>query len=329
PEDHPSEDPIFPLVSAPIPQAVDIQPSIEIGPSDTGQAAPGAATPGELAPPQIRDTLRSPSDQESQPRSVRNLEAAPDLAPQPDVDVTAPNRPNESNSPNESNRPNEPVATGATSTRMATTTAAESDKTLYSPSESAAPPRSIPSRSARPSPIPPDRQRQVGWMQAVGLATLAGIVTFAVTVPIASWFHRRQEPLRTEPPVAAEASPTASTPPVADQSSVPASAISGGTAPNASESSNSPPAPSASIEEIAVPSNVTLRPGEAVIEVMTGGDHAIFLDDTFVGRGPVRVIPVANGRHVVRTRLNGAERSDSVEVGTGRALRLSLEQAWK
>jgi hypothetical protein len=83
------------------------------------------------------------------------------------------------------------------------------------------------------------------------------------------------------------------------------------------------------LEEIPTPSDDTLAPNQALIEVLTSGGHAIFVDDNFVGRGPVRVITVTPGRHQVRTRLNGVERTDPVEVGAGRSLRLSLEQAWK
>jgi hypothetical protein len=40
-------------------------------------------------------------------------------------------------------------------------------------------------------------------------------------------------------------------------------------------------------------------------------------------------VTVTPGRHVVRTRLNGVERTDHLEVGAGHAMRLSLEKAWK
>jgi hypothetical protein len=83
------------------------------------------------------------------------------------------------------------------------------------------------------------------------------------------------------------------------------------------------------VQEGPAPPDITLAPGQALIEVSTGAGHAIFVDDAFVGRGPVRVITVGAGRHNLRTRLNGAERSDNVDVSAGRLLRVSLEQAWK
>jgi hypothetical protein len=87
--------------------------------------------------------------------------------------------------------------------------------------------------------------------------------------------------------------------------------------------------PSATLEEIPTPTDVTLAPGQSLIEIVTAAGHAIFVDDSFVGRGPIRVVTVAPGRHIVRTRLNGVERSDVIEIGAGRSMRLSLEQAWK
>lgn len=338
-EDHPSEDPIFPLVSAPTSPGVEIQPSIDIGPAQAPPTATGSTTAtGDSVPAQAGDTLRSPSG--SQPASAAAQNEP--QAPQENQGATAPTKAEEPVLPEAALSEQQaapipvapvseraaPIPAAPVSERLAAPIEAESDRTLFSPVENDVAPRSIPSRSANPSSVPADRQRQVGWMQAVGLATLAGIVTFAATVPIASWFHRRNEPLRTEPPIATD-SLQAPAPSAEEQPKVALPSASPETTSTAPESTTSRPAASASIEEIPVPSNVTLKPGEALIEVTTGGDHAIFVDDTFVGRGPVRVIPVANGRHIVRTRLNGAERSDPVDLTPGRALRLSLEQAWK
>jgi hypothetical protein len=174
------------------------------------------------------------------------------------------------------------------------------------------------------------------------------MVTFAATVPVASWVRKRQHPVVSEPPVVQQTIPTAAdssdigqavvnansaasvtqppaqspTDPVTTNSETVSTSATASTLPSAAP-------PSAVLKDTPAPSDISLAPGQALIEVATGGGHAIFVDDAFVGRGPIRVITVAAGRHTLRTRLNGVERNDPVEISPGRLLRVSLEQAWK
>ncbi|HEY5957054.1 MAG TPA: hypothetical protein VIV60_10895, partial [Polyangiaceae bacterium] len=188
--------------------------------------------------------------------------------------------------------------------------------------------------------------RPVGWIQALGLAALAGMVTFAATVPLASWVRKRQTPVVAEAPVVQQTMPSTTHSKNFDQHSAntdPAVALpeqrgqdsaqplaATGESPSASASPFvSAATASAVLQDNPAPSDVSLAPGQALVEVLTGGGHAIFVDDAFVGRGPIRVITVAAGHHTLRTRLNGVERNDSIEISPGRLLRVSLEQAWK
>ncbi len=326
PVDRDSEDPVFPLVStANLP--VDVQPSIEIGTSNS-QSAIESLSPSDLKsekpkPIENRDTLRSPEDPvpeavisqyESAVAASTRLQRLGDPAAASTTPASDP--------PSRPASPEQSPSTGRTGS---------------TPNSSNGAPKAQSLRPTSAAPISSAQQpRPVGWIQALGLAALAGIVTFAVTVPVASWIRKRQEPVQTEPPVATN---TLSGPAGTAQPETSSDSSLGMTAPSVGSdpTPNSIGAPNASaqlassakVEEIPVPADVALSPGQALIEVTTGGGHAIFVDDSFVGRGPVRVITVQPGRHVVRTRLNGVERSDSIDVGVGRSLRLSLEQTWK
>lgn len=322
----------------------------------TGDDSATAAAPQETPPcPEKSAPVDGALDlQASSPRSVTN--AAPDDPhrgpPQPspaDVDAAAEVPLAHATAPEVAAQPQSPKAPSVESTRhepdistqgQPRASAHNAARTLLSSSEpNRDRPRPEVARTGthshpRPTPMPP---RQVGWLQALGLATLAGLVTFAATVPIASWIHRRNERAAATaaaraqaalPPDVASEVPSPSDQPPADPKGLVADTLASVAVadPSAAAPKLSAGVPSSS--EIPVPPNVVLKPGEGVIEVSTGGDHAVFVDDAFVGRGPLRVVPVNAGHHVVRTRLNGAERSDSIDIIAGRAVRLSLEQAW-
>jgi len=344
PMDREVEDPVFPLVST-ANVSVEVQRSIDVGPPalEVGQAnrqtkyeslPPSDLTSLDPKPVENRDTLRSPEStnrEAAKPLPDAAIAAAPRAPALPDAAIAAAPRAQVRADPGNGNAPAtdpltspvKPISSERQSTAIGPVAATTSDG---------------PSSKARTSsdPGPAAQQpRPVGWIQALGLAALAGIVTFAATVPIASWIRKRHEPLRTEPPVAIEtmASSTAIDRPTTPQgvaSSTPLPTASSGVTVDGANTpaASAQPAP-ARTEEIPVPADVLLQPNQALIEVLTGGGHAIFLDDSFVGRGPVRVVTVQPGRHIVRTRLNGVERSDAIDVGAGRSLRLSLEEAWK
>jgi CheY-like chemotaxis protein len=323
--DRESEDPVFPLVST-ANVGVEIQPSIEVGASKSQASIKLGPShdskSGEQAPAHNRDTLRSSRDSSPELAKPRNESAGVGSL--------------------KSNAPIQPAAASPACT-------SESPLAPSSPSWIGAAAGPIGGGAPLPSPqlngaplgSALQQSRPVGWIQALGLAALAGIVTFAITVPIASWVHKRQEPPGTEPPVLLETlpgSPNVNDNTGSEKASSENAQVSGNKAldPDAApksgdrvDATGAQPSASATIEEIPLPAEVTLPSGQGLIEVITGGGHAIFVDDSFVGRGPVRVIAVQPGRHLVRTRLNGVERSDPVDVGAGRSLRVSLEQAWK
>jgi CheY-like chemotaxis protein len=325
------EDPVFPLVSTAT-AAVDIQPSIDVGasPSQSSipQTAPQASGP---AAPQNRDTLRSPDGATVDPRPESSLPAPnqpachpdPAIAPTTTAAESAPlaAKPDPAPPPNSSGAESSPPTT-------------KPDRFFGDPhrKNTTATPRSASHISASTEPAIP-QPRPIGLIQALGLAALAGIVTFGITVPIAGWFHKHGHPANSELPLPPDAFPLASSasggttePPKPNLTKQEMTLSTTGPAPSGNAGPQRSPDPV--IQDLGVPSEPNLTPGQALLEVTTTGGHAIFVDDVFVGRGPVRVITVHAGRHVVRTRLNGTERSDAVDVAAGRSIRLSLERSW-
>ncbi|MGC4069671.1 MAG: response regulator [Polyangiaceae bacterium] len=332
-------DPVFPLISA-APPAVDIQPAIEVGelPAPPTEPATSSGTPSETAsreiPPEVgasteatareesaptgitRDTLRSPGDSVAIAGSIpataleKSAEDANEAASTSGAPPAHPAPPTvDLPQPIEAEQQQRPSDVAA---KAASPAPAEPSRAEERPS---APAVRVTSASD------PPQAHSVSWLQAVGLAFLAGAVTFAITVPVARWWRDRPSH---SPAAAALDSASMAAAPIPS----PANEAEPPPAPSASPSGNSTQ-PEAVIDEIPTPSDVTLAPGQALIEVVTAGGHAIFVDDTFVGRGPVRVVTVTPGKHQVRTRLNGIERRDWIEVGAGRSMRLSLAPTWK
>lgn len=299
-------DPVFPLVStAPqsITTGVDVQPAIEI--SDDTRHVKILSGDSESTILPNRDTLRSPGDSTAPfvDEHVVPKPALPEPPEPPEPVVEQPQPLGEPAPASQSSQTESPSRTSDTSPLAPpSTTSRTSDTSSLAP--------------------PSTTSRTVSWLQALGLSLLAGVVTFAITVPIARWVRDRRE--ANEKPLSALAEPTSQLAPTLSAPSVGATP-----APILSADSQVKTQPSATIETIETPADVTLAPGQSLIEIVTAAGHAIFVDDSFVGRGPIRVVTVTPGRHVVRTRLNGVERSDTLEIGAGRSMRLSLEQAWK
>jgi len=75
---------------------------------------------------------------------------------------------------------------------------------------------------------------------------------------------------------------------------------------------------------LAVPSSMTLPSGKALLEIVTGGAHAIFVDGKFVRRGPSCIMPINPGSHLIETRLGGVETRSRIEIAAGQSGRLDL-----
>jgi CheY-like chemotaxis protein/HPt (histidine-containing phosphotransfer) domain-containing protein len=324
--DHDS-DPVFPLVSA-APQVIDVQPALEVGATTNDVLSPVIGSEPPVVVPN-RDTLRSPGG--STPPFIEPI-APPSSAelPSPSSDRAVVTATPPTHSPSETTDEHANLSTKieAFPGKEPSQQISATDATAHEPSPPVVTPSEPPNRKEpvepktierSSSPPPSPASHTVSWLQAIGLSLLAGGITFALTVPIARWVRDRRETKETQVTQVIEPSATTTVAPSPLSASVPI----------ASNASPTMTQPSATLEEIPTPTDVTLAAGQSLIEIVTAAGHAIFVDDSFVGRGPIRVVTVAPGRHIVRTRLNGVERSDVIEIGAGRSMRLSLEQAWK
>ena len=143
-------------------------------------------------------------------------------------------------------------------------------------------------------------ERQASWL-VVGFRTLlAGAVAFGVTswgiLPLLSSGQRR-ESTDAEPP----ASVAAPAPQV--QKSAPVVLTS---------------------EELDPPSGMELSDGQGVLEIETAGPDSIYVDEAFVGRGPMRRVPAPAGRHSVEIKSDNQSNRIEVSLAAGRRVRIPV-----
>jgi hypothetical protein len=92
--------------------------------------------------------------------------------------------------------------------------------------------------------------------------------------------------------------------------------------------SAAPPAitgPAMNVQNLDLPQGFDPGPGRGLLEVATAAADSIYVDGTFVGRGPGRSVPVTAGRHEVRIVRADAEHTTFVQLTAGRRIRVGLE----
>jgi hypothetical protein len=177
-----------------------------------------------------------------------------------------------------------------------------------------------PDRPSSPSAVPveraarlrSDKSRASGLMGAVRVAAVMGAAG-AVSFGLVTWARGLLEPSPQEAPAAAASASAA----------VPAPTASGAPAATAQKASAS----DAKVEQLPLPLGIPLADGKGLLEVDIGERHAIYVDGTFVGRGPLRRVPLDPGKHQVELRQPGEEKTFSVEVSAGSRTRLGLQAA--
>jgi hypothetical protein len=83
--------------------------------------------------------------------------------------------------------------------------------------------------------------------------------------------------------------------------------------------------PAMNVKELDLPEGFDPGVGRGLLEVATAAADSIYVDGTFVGRGPGRSVPAAGGRHEVKIVRADAEHTTFVELKAGRRLRVGLE----
>ena len=84
---------------------------------------------------------------------------------------------------------------------------------------------------------------------------------------------------------------------------------------------------SVSVVDLPLPDDLAVAEGKGLLEVDSQGQHKLYVGNVFVGRGPVRRIPLDPGSHRVVIRLDGVETAKEVEVKPARRLRVQFAEA--
>ena len=187
---------------------------------------------------------------------------------------------------------------------------------------SSEPPKALAAVSEPPEPVdakqlptqPPSRVREVAKPAAkpadtgsVGTllfrSAVAGALAFgATTYLLLPLIGGEKEPER--PPAAEHNAPEAPLP--------------------AAPATSAAPAPAAlSIEVLDPPAGIQPADGQGIIEVEVGGADPIYVDEAFVGLGPLRRISAAAGAHRVEVRGTGAPRRAEVTLSAGKRARVT------
>jgi hypothetical protein len=77
-------------------------------------------------------------------------------------------------------------------------------------------------------------------------------------------------------------------------------------------------------EDLGLPPGVPLSNDKGLLEIDIGEKHAIYVDGTFVGRGPMRRVPLGAGNHEVVLKTPDGEIPLRASVQVGRRTRVSL-----
>jgi hypothetical protein len=81
------------------------------------------------------------------------------------------------------------------------------------------------------------------------------------------------------------------------------------------------------VESLPLPPGIELAAGKGLLEISISEKDAIYVDDTFVGRGPLKRVPLEPGEHSVKLRKPGEEITHSVKIEAGTRTRLFQEES--
>ena len=91
---------------------------------------------------------------------------------------------------------------------------------------------------------------------------------------------------------------------------------------NPTKTAEAPPSADLKIEVMTLPPGVPLADDKGLLEIDIESRDAIYVDDTFVGRGPMRRVPLDPGKHEVKLRRSSGEQRITVEVQRGKRSRV-------
>jgi hypothetical protein len=153
------------------------------------------------------------------------------------------------------------------------------------------------------TPPPSVEEKPLGAVRIVLIMLAAAVVAFTAVTLV------RVATSTTEPPVetpTTAADPSVATPPVV----VPKKTA----------------APGLVAKIDALPDSVQVAPDKGLIEVNIGADHPIYVDGSFMGRGPMRRLTSDPGKHEVKLRTPDGEQVLSIEVTAGRCTFVTIPE---
>ena len=154
---------------------------------------------------------------------------------------------------------------------------------------------------AAPKPMPVGDDKAIGPGRIVLLSLAAAVVAFGVVTLVRG--------------LTGAPAPTAS--------EVPSAAASVGPPVSVAK----PAAVQPTLQDLDVPPGVAVAGDKGLLEVDLGAKHAVYVDGAFVGRGPLRRVPLAPGNHQVLLKLPEGEVTVQAEIKAGRRTRVSLPAA--
>ncbi len=86
-------------------------------------------------------------------------------------------------------------------------------------------------------------------------------------------------------------------------------------------------APRLTVIEMALPEDITVAPDKGLLELATQSQHKLYVGDVFVGRGPIRRVPLEPGVHHIRIQGDGDETVQEITIVPGRRLRVQADEA--
>jgi DNA-binding response OmpR family regulator len=156
---------------------------------------------------------------------------------------------------------------------------------------------------AEPRPSRPAPSQGMSGTRIVAYIVGSAVLSFGVVTAIRSFTGGGEQPAE---PAAAAVAPAAPTVPAPTPKPVQKAKVEPKT------------------EDLGLPPGVPLSNDKGLLEIDIGEKHAIYVDGTFVGRGPMRRVPLGAGSHEVVLKTPEGDISLQASVTVGRRMRVSL-----
>ena len=303
--------------------------------SDAKEDARADAESSEVAPAakggsfDLATTLPS-----ARPASAEGSEGAPPAPKAPEIEPISMSATfaSATSEPTQSFRKKTPDASSSSSTAaVASATKPKSTKTPAVVEARA--------RAKDKAPTVPAKQNEGsgagGTLAMVALTAIAAAASFALVNALRGSPAPVAQPTATTGataesiPTTAQPAPTTAAPPTVP-TGVPTEARPA--APAASPSGTAPtitPVTSTmAVADLDLPEGIAVPPDRGLLEVDVDSPRSIYVDGVFIGRGPMRRLPLREGQHEVKLRGDdGTEAAQAVEIHKGRRTRLGVSNS--